>query len=469
VLLRRRRLTRRTRPAAGSRLASSRLAPSRLARSRLARSRLALRQLGLHHPALRRLALAVALLAVLIVPLPVLASDVPPRPPGCQGASCHTAAAPAQLWAVPLAGTGTWSAGSGGNGQAAGGGTVPAAGQAYAAVGDGVAVLGAGLTLTAYRLDDHGRRQWQLPLAAPAGTVIMSVRAWPGVVTVGLLAPSGRSRTELVVDTATGAVLRRYPAAVFGGAVTASAATTVVMGTSTVTSYDNATGRVRWRHTAGGTQSWQADGQMLYVAETAGGSLSSSPVNALRVVNLSTGTERMLSSPLGRPFSGTLALAAGGAVLFASSDGVTAYDGNTGGALWTRDGAVPEGTDPAAGLIYLTFAGGTLGGVDPLSGKVRTSVAGSALPGSGDVYVVRDGVALGLDPGANGTAWGFSTTAGRFAWNPVAVPWPHFFSDVSGLGGSAAVSGDTVVVSACPHLAAAPQICADPELIAFTL
>ncbi|HEY3882876.1 MAG TPA: PQQ-binding-like beta-propeller repeat protein [Trebonia sp.] len=437
-------------------------------------SRLALRRLAAHHPALRRLVLAAALLAVLIVPLPVLASDVPQHPPGCQGASCHAQVAAAQLWAVPLAGSGTWTAGTAANGTAASGGgdggTVPANGQAYAAVGDGLAVIGAGLTLTAYQLD-HGKQQWQLPLTAAPGTVIMSVRAWPGVITVGLLAPSGRSRTEVVVDAATGAVVRRYPAAVFGGAVIASAATTVVIGASAVTSYNNATGRVRWRHPASSTQSWEVDGQtqMLYVAEGAGGSLSSAPVTALRVINLATGTEHMLSSPLGSPFSGTLAMAAGGAVLFASDAGVTAYSGSTGGALWTRGGAVPEGTDPEAGLVYLTFAGGTLRGVDPLSGVVQTSVAGSALPGSGDVYVVRGGTALGLDPGANGAAWGYSTTAGRAAWNPVALPWPHFFSDVSGLGGSAEVSGGTVVVTACPHLAASPQICADPELIAFAL
>ena len=52
----------------------------------------------------------------------------------------------------------------------------------------------------------------------------------------------------MVIDSLTGAELRRYPAAVFGGAVAASAATTVVIGPGAVTSYANATGRVRWRH-----------------------------------------------------------------------------------------------------------------------------------------------------------------------------------------------------------------------------
>jgi hypothetical protein len=63
---------------------------------------------------------------------------------------------------------------------------------------------------------------------------------------------------------------------------------------------------------------------------------------------------------------------------------------------------------------------------------------------------------------------------GMVTWTSPALPWPHFFSDLSGLGGSAPISGDpgsgdTVVVTACPHLAASPGPCADPELIALTL
>jgi hypothetical protein len=207
-------------------------------------------------------------------------------------------------------------------------------------------------------------------------------------------------------------------------------------------------------------------------------------VTALEVVNLSDGTGRTLSSPLGQPFSGTLALAAGGAVLFAAASGVTAYSGSTGGLLWTLRDAVTEGTDPEAGLVYLSTAGGTLRGVDPATGRVRASVPGSAVPGSGSVYVIRDGTAFGLEAGAGGAAWEYSTSRGRVSWTSGALPWPHFFSDVSGLGGSAAVpgdavsagaasgdtaSGETVVVTACPHLTASSRICADPELVAFHL
>ena len=410
--------------------------------------------------------LALALLALVILPLPVLASDGPPaKPPACHGAGCHAQPVSAQQWAVRL--DGTWAAGTSAGGMG-NGGTVPAVGQAYVAVGGGLAVLGTGLNLAGYRLTD-GKTLWQVTLSAPAGTVIMSVRAWQGVITVGLLAPSGNSRTEVVISAKTGAELRSYPAALFGGTVSASAATTVVIGPAAVTSYANATGRVRWTHKIAGGQSWQADGQTLYLAQAPGDGLGSAPVTALKVIDLVSGAVRMLSSPVGSPFSGTLAIAAGGAVVFASPSGVTAYSVWTGGLLWTMRAAVPEGTDPAAGLVYLTSGSGALVGVDPVTGIVVTSVPGSVTTGPAAVYVVRDGVALGLDSGANGQAWGYDLAAGRVTWNSVALPWPHFFSDLSGLGGSAAVSGDGVVVTMCPQLTASSGICADPELVAFSL
>jgi hypothetical protein len=170
------------------------------------------------------------------------------------------------------------------------------------------------------------------------------------------------------------------------------------------------------------------------VAESADGYLGSSPVTALKVINLKTGAERTLGSPLGHPFSGTLAIADDGVVLFASASGVTAYSGSTGDLLWSMAGAVPEGADPAADLVYLTSAGTTLTGVDPLTGQVKTSVSGTAADGAAGMYVVRDGVALGLDSGANGDAWGYDVAAGRVTWTSAQLPWPHYFSDLSGLG-----------------------------------
>jgi hypothetical protein len=397
--------------------------------------------------------------------LPVLASDGQPSPSAdCQGAGCYAKRAAEPRWHHKLAGT--WAAGSSTDGTG-NGGTVPAVGQAYVAAGGGVAVVGTGLSLAGYQLA-NGKPLWQVTLDAPAGTTIMSVRAWPGVVTVGLLDPTGNSRTEVAVDAATGGVRRSYPAAVFGGAVAASAATTVVIGHAALTSYANATGRVRWTRKVNGDQSWQADGQTLYLAVRAGG-VSSGPVTALRVVNLVTGAMTTLSPPSGKPFTGSLASAVGGAVVFASPSGVTAYSGSTGDLLWTMRGAVPEGTDPDAGLVYLTSAKGALVGADPVTGIVQARVPSAMTSGAAAVYAVRGGVALGLNSGANGAAWGYDPILGRVAWNPVALPWPHFYSDLSGLGGSAAASGGAVVVTACPRLAASPGICADPELVAFSL
>jgi hypothetical protein len=410
----------------------------------------------------RRVLLALVLLAVVFFPVSDLVPGDQPQQAACQ--HCGTAQpVVAQRWTAPL--PGLWLAGGSGGGVTS---TVPAAGQAYVAVGGGLVVVGDGLTLTAFSLG-NGSQQWQATLPAPAGASIMSVRAWPGAVTAGILGADGRTRTEAVVAGATGGELREYPAAMFGGAVAASLTTTVVVGPNAVTSYDNRNGRVRWRRPTGLNWSWRVDGQTLYVAKSADGYLGSSPVTALKVINLKTGAERTLGSPLGSPFSGTLATAADGMVLFASASGVTAYSESTGDLLWSMAGAVPEGTDPAAGLVYLTSDGTTLTGVDPLTGQVRTSVSGSA-NGAAGMYVVRDGVALGLDSGANGTAWGYDVAAGRVTWTSAALPWPHYFSDLSGLGGSAAIAGDSdvVVVAACPQASAAGA-CADPELVAFTL
>lgn len=416
--------------------------------------------------AIRRVGIALALLIVVLFPLPVLASDTPPRPPlTCQGAGCRAEPVLAQRWTAGLAGA--WSAGTG-PGTTGDGGTVPAVGQAYVAVGGGAAVLGLGLSVTGYNLSG-GKQLWQTTLDAPIGTAIISVRAWPGLITVGLLAPDGRSRTEAVLNASTGRQLRRYPAAVFGGAVAASKSTTVIVGSAAVTSYNNATGGVHWRHPIIAGQVWQTDGQSLYMAESPGGYLGSAPVTALRVINLTTGTQRSLSSPLGRPFSGTLALAADGAVLFASSGGVTAYSGSTGGELWAASHAVPEGTDPLSGLVDLTLSTGALAGVDPLSGTVQAEVPASVATGGAGLYAVRDGMAFGLNSGANGTAWGYDMAKGQVTWTWPDLPWPHFFSDLSGLGGSAAADSDVVVITACARLVASSGMCAQPELAAFSV
>jgi hypothetical protein len=392
---------------------------------------------------MRRGVLAAVLLAVAFVPLPGAASGQ--QAPACGG--CRVQPVNAERWSSKL--PGQWVAVDGTTG------TVPAAGQDYVAVGGGIAAVGGGLTVTGYDLR-NGKVLWQVALPGPAGSAVMSVRAWPGVVTAGVASPSRRTRTEVVIDAATGTVLRRYPAAVFGGAVAASAAATVIIGTDAVTSYDNADGKVRWRLETGPGLPWLTDGGTLYIAESAGGYLGSAPVTGLRVINLDMGTERTLGSPPGHPFSGTMSVAADGAVLFTSAAGVTAYSASTGGALWSMAGAVPEGADPDAGLIYLTTAGGALAGVDPQSGAVRAQVTGSTAGGSAGMYVVRGGVALGLDSGQGGEAWGYNLAAGRVTWTAPGLPWPHYFADLSGLGGSAAQSTETVVIAVCERVAAAP-------------
>jgi hypothetical protein len=432
----------------------------------------------------RRGVLAAVLLAVVFVPVPGPAAGQ--QPAACHG--CRSQPANAERWASRL--PGDWAAGDGATG------TVPLSGQAYAAAGGGVAAIGDGLTVTAYALRD-GHVLWQITLTAPAGSTIMSVRAWPGVVTAGVVPKGGQTRTEVVIDAATGTVLRRYPAAVFGGTVAASPATTVVVGRLGVTSYDNSDGRVRWWRQTGVGQTWRADGDVLYVADSAGGYLGSAPVTSLRVINLGSGAERTLRAPPGHTFSGTLALAADGAVLFTSAAGVTAYSGSAGGTLWSMPAAVPEGTDPAAGLVYLTSAGGALVGVDPLTGAAKASVSGSTAGGSAGMYVVRGGVALGIDSGPDGEAWGYNMAAGRVTWTAAGLPWPHFFADLSGLGGSAALTGNVVLLAVCPHLARSPAptatpaatstaspsataspakagiprstVCGDPELVALNL
>jgi hypothetical protein len=69
---------------------------------------------------------------------------------------------------------------------------------------------------------------------------------------------------------------------------------------------------------------------------------------------------------------------------------------------------------------------------------------------------VRGGVALGLDQGASGEAWGYDLSAQRVIWTASHLPWPHYFVDTSGIGGSAEPDGATVVVAACGKLGPKP-------------
>jgi hypothetical protein len=140
---------------------------------------------------------------------------------------------------------------------------------------------------------------------------------------------------------------------------------------------------------------------------------------------------------------------------------VTAYSGATGVRLWSARGAVPEGTDLHPRRVYLT-EGANLVGADPQTGRVEATASGSAVNGAAGVYVVRHGVALGLDQGGNGDAWGFDLAAERVTLTAPGLPWPHYFVDLGGVGGSADPAGNLVVIAACTQLAPAPPASSSP-------
>jgi len=408
-------------------------------------------------PRLRRWVLAAALVGVALLGYPALGgAGVAPAATcrsGCRGGSVSGMVG----WTRAL--PGSWQVLSGLTG------TVPASGQAYLSVGDGIVALGDGLAVDAYS-SATGEPLWQDTLAGfPAGAAIVSVRTWPGEVTAGVAyTQAGRSeRTEVVISGPVGVVTGRYPAAPFGGAVAGSPKFTVVVGTTAVTSYDNATGRVRWQVSTGQVlQTWHDDGGTLYVAESSGGFLGSAPVTALRQINLSTGAEQVVRPLVGLSFDGTFSLASDRVVLFSSAAGVNAYYGPTGAWLWSLAGAIPEGTDPAKHRIYLT-RGSSLIAVNPVTGQVTATASGSAADGSAGMYVVRDGVALGLDQGASGDAWGYDIAVQRVTLAATGLPWPHYFVDLGGIGGSADPSGDQVIIAACAQLAAGPPSSPSPS------
>jgi hypothetical protein len=83
---------------------------------------------------------------------------------------------------------------------------------------------------------------------------------------------------------------------------------------------------------------------------------------------------------------------------------------------------------------------------------------------------VRNGVALGLDEGPLGQAWGYDVATQRVIWNTRTLPWPHYFVDLSGIGGSAPPGLNEVLLASCAQVGAQPPggtgpRCARPQLV----
>jgi hypothetical protein len=374
----------------------------------------------------------------------------------CSGTRCSRSGS--VLWSAQL--TGAWLAEAGVTG------TVPAAGEAYAASAGQVAVLAVGTSVTGYDART-GRVSWQTALTGrPAGATIVSVRAWPAIVAVGVSAPAGQSgqnRVEIIFSAATGRQIRSFPAGYYGGAVWASRTSTVIVGSHGVTSYANSAGRVLWQRATGtAAQTWTVSGHYLYMAETAGGYLVSGPVTAIRRIDLATGAEHI--TRLSGKFAGTLSGVVDGVVLLTGGSELRGYSIRTGDLRWRRSATALELVDPAKGIAYIA-AGNSLFALRLSTGDLLGRPAQSVAAG---LYAIRNGVALGLDQGALGVAWGYDMTTRKVVWTSASLPWPHFFADSSGLGGSAGQDSAVTLLATCAAAGGgAPAVCQRPELTAI--
>ncbi len=414
---------------------------------------------------IRRLSFAAVLIVVAVAPGPAAGPRSQPCPGPGTPARSGCGQAGTVRWARLL--PGSWVAQNGLLG------TTPARGEAYAALGDQVAAIGAGLAVSAFAAHS-GQPLWTADLGGfPAGSAIVSVRVWPGVVTAGVGLPTAAGtvvREEVVLAAATGQRIRAYPAAPFGGAVAADAAATVIVGAHAVTRYANRTGAVLWsRPTGQAAQAWQEDGNDLYVTVAAGGYLGAAPVTALRRINLRTGAERLVRPP-GNAFDGALSLAFDGVVVFAGAHGVTAYSAGTGDRLWHRSAGLPESVDAVGRRLYL-LVGNALVGVAPQTGSRLARVRGATAASAG-LYGVRAGAVLGIDHGALGMAWGYDVATQRVLWTSNPLPWPHYFVNPSGIGGSTSPGIGGLLLAVCAELGTPvaggpPQPCLRPELTAL--
>ena len=110
--------------------------------------------------------------------------------------------------------------------------------------------------------------------------------------------------------------------------------------------------------------------------------------------------------------------------------------------------------------------------MDPETGRTQVHVSGGSTTGTSGFYAVRDGVVLGLDQGAQGDAWGYDVPVGRVLWTNADLPWPHYFEDLSGIGGSASPKSGAILLAVCAQAGAsaagsASPVCDRPELVAL--
>ncbi len=393
----------------------------------------------------------------------------------CRGSGCRGVRV--VRWSRPL--TGGWVA------QSDFGGTVFASSQPYAAAAGGVAVIGYGLTISEYEVTT-GFPRWSQTLAGfPAGSAIVAVHAWPGVITVGVdaaLTGSARSagaagpavpagRQDVVLDAVTGKPIRSYAAGPAGGAVYASKRRTVIVGRAAVTGYSNGTGRALWRDPTGAPgQSWRVSGNRLYVTISAQGAAGTAPVTAVRQISLANGTQRLITPP-GRSFVGALAAVVGGSLVFCGGTGLSLYSTATGQLTGVRAHAQADDADPAPGVLYAEI-GGSLTALNPVTG--RNEPESAALPAG--TYAVRDGLAIGLGQGSGASVWVYSVARRRVLWTAKTLPWPHYFADSSGLPGSADPASQMVLITTCARtgpivagtvVAGGGRVCLRPRLVAL--
>jgi hypothetical protein len=378
--------------------------------------------------------LAVLLAGVLVTG--VVAALV--RSGACGGSRNQCSADGIVRWSQPLGGS--WIAQNGVEG------TVYGHGQAAAAAGNGVAVIGFGLTVSAYDVTTGFPRWTERLTGLPPGSAIASVLPWRRVLTVGVSSPGSGSAGVIVLSSVTGKHIRTYRAGDGGGAVQAGLRRTVIVGPTSVTSYVNATGRAVWRDPAGPAgQAWRVLRRKLYVTVSAGGVVGTAPVTAVRQIDLQTGMKRLIR-PHGRSFSGMLTGVIGGELVFSSSSGLSMYSVANGHLTGYRPRAVTEWADPVQNVLYANIAG-VLTGIDPATARNKPD-EGAAIPAG--AFGVRAGVALGLNPGDQGAAWGYSLAKRRVIWTAKALPYPHyFFAESSGLGGSADRGSGMVLLVTC--------------------